>query len=178
MQAIALQEGAQVAAGVPEAVEAPGRRARARDVVDAALGQKLLLDWISNRAQVQHPLSLNLQRLDAGQVTLLLQGLAAALVATGRASPARVERALAWVGRAKGSEAQKAALMVAIAAPPALHVLLDDVRAADLAGHLYAVILAATDQREEVNHAFADYVASRLVIPLELSRSLSRRYRA
>ena len=179
LQSQALAEGSQLAEAVAAGVTSRGRRRAvpARAEVEAALAQKVLGAWLQNRHQTLYPLALNLRNLQPIQVALLLDMVAAALLAGAGVSAEAVERAGAWLASVGASPAQRASLGAALAANRPLPPLLDAVLAAHLGPFAYAVALAAVDQRQMVNRLFLDYLAVRLAIPGDVARSLAQRYR-
>ncbi len=178
LQADALAEGARLA---QEAVAAAGQHRRRppvpHSVLQMAVAQKVLGAWLQNRHQTLYPLALNLRTMDAERVGLLLQVVAAALWASGPPNAAEVDRVSGWLGSVGADSVRRASLPGLLEAPQPLPALLEAVLAARIGPFAYAVALAALDQRQLVNRLFLDYLAARLAIPTDVSRSLAQRYR-
>ncbi len=155
----------------------PRRRPLRGDALRDAMAQKVLHGWVRNRNQTLHPLTLNLSALSPAQAGLLLEMVALALAAGGDVSEGQLKRAAAAIEAAHGGAALAARLPALLASPRPLHVVFDALRDADLTGSAYAITVAAVDQRDLTNRAFAAYAASRLAIPETVSRSIGRRYR-
>ncbi len=155
----------------------PRRRPRRGDAPRDALAQKVLHGWMQNRNQTLHPLTLNFMALNSVQSGLLLDMVALALAAGGDVGQVQLRRAAAAIEAANGGAALVARLPALLANPRPLHVVFDALRDADLTGSAYAITVAAVDQRDLTNRAFAAYLASRLAIPETVSRSIGRRYR-
>lgn len=73
-------------------------------------------------------------------------------------------------------EAQ-AALDAALASPPALSRVLDEVSAANMGAYAYVAALVALGTRDTAGELFLDYLATRLNLPTTVVRSANRRYR-
>ena len=146
------------------------------DALQDTLAQKVLHGWVQNRNQTLHPLTLNFAVLNLAQAELLLEMAALALAAGGDVGESQLRRASAAL-EAAGGGALAARLPALLDSPRPLHVVFNALREADLTGSAYAVTVAAVDQRDLTNRAFAAYVASRLAIPETVSRSIGRRYR-
>ena len=169
--------GHEVDASLPvAATRLPRLRTLRSDALQDALAQKVLHGWVQNRNQTLHPLTLNFAVLNLAQAELLLEMAALALAAGGDVGEPQLRRA-ATALEAAGGEAFAARLPALLDSPRPLHVVFNALREADLTGSAYAVTVAAVDQRDLTNRAFAAYVASRLAIPETVSRSIGRRYR-
>ena len=142
-----------------------------------SLSGKVLGAWLQNRHQTLYPLAMNLRNVAPDQIVILLDVAAVALLATGSAEPHRVERVHSWLTTVGGNDAHRDALAGALQAAPALHSLIARVLDAHLGPFGYAVALAALDQREAVNRLFLEFLATRLGLPSDMSRSLAQRYR-
>ena len=142
-----------------------------------SLSGKVLGAWLQNRHQTLYPLAMNLRNVSPDQIGILLDVAAVALLATGSADAHRVERVHAWLATVGGNEAHRDALAASLAAAPTLHSLTGRVSDAHLGPFAYAVALAALDQREAVNRLFLEFLATRLGLPSDMSRSLAQRYR-
>lgn len=148
-----------------------------RQLIVEALSEKVLHDWLQNRHQTLYPLTINLRRLDAGQVELILQVAALFLSAIGTTGRVRTEQGAAWLASVGAQPEQLGRFAVIAADPPALAPLLERVQEADLGALAYAVSRALADPRNAVSRLFLDYLAARLAVPNNVLRSVNRRYR-
>jgi hypothetical protein len=178
LQREALQEGRSIAADVARAA-GPARpiALTPEGMLLDSLSGKVLGAWLQNRHQTLYPLAMNLRNIPAEQIEILLDVAAVALLATGVADPARLGRVHAWLVTVGGTDAHRDVLSAAVASAPTLHSLIQRVLEAHLGPFGFAVALAALDQREAVNRVFLEFLAIRLGLPSDMSRSLAQRYR-
>jgi uncharacterized membrane protein YebE (DUF533 family) len=137
---------------------------------------KILIDWLRNRQQLLVPFTIDLSKLDAKQVELLVQAMIVAAQADGTVDGKERERVRAALTRLGASEAQLADLDRALDEPrPLAHALsgVEDVQAAAI---VYAASLLAIDRRKLVNRQYLRYLAVRLRLPKDVARSLEQRY--
>lgn len=147
-------------------------------VIEESLAQKVLDAWLQNRQQTLYPLTLNFRSLEPAKIALLVRAMALAMLADGGVDPleeAQAQRNLASLG---ADEATRSMMAAALADPPALSALLQEIEAADLGPHAYAASVIALNQRNAVNRLYLEYLAARLAIPTEMTSSLNRRYRS
>ncbi|MDB5862775.1 MAG: hypothetical protein JWO70_581 [Betaproteobacteria bacterium] len=138
------------------------------------LAAKVLIDWLRNRQQLLVPFKIDLQKLDAAQVSLLLHALIAAAQADGTADgKRRVEAALVALNAAG---AHRALLDAAFARPAPLAQTLAGAKDVQTGALVYAASLLAVDRRKLVNRQYLKYLAARLQLPKDLTRSLEQRF--
>ena len=145
----------------------PARRpiARPETIIDAALGQKVLLGWMQNRYQTRYPLTLNLAHQSPEHSALVTRTVRGALGCVG-AGPDEVQRAATWLAAVGG---------VLPGDEPA-DLPVDALRQAQLGAQAYAACAGALGQRTVVVRRFLSFLAARLGIPDEAARSLNRRF--
>lgn len=171
------------ASGLPEPIAGAesqaGRSTRSptagEDMLADVLALKILHGWIQNRHQTLFPLTVNLRTMPPDQVRVLAGVLAVALLAGHDAAdpgPAR-----AWLRKAGACDEAQAALDAALASPPALSRVLDEVSAANMGAYAYVAALVALGTRDTAGELFLDYLATRLNLPTTVVRSANRRYR-
>ena len=138
---------------------------------------KLLGGWLANRQQTLMPHTLNFRALSPQQAGLLVEVMAAAALADGRADTARMRHLPMALRRAGAGEGEEWELRRALAEPRPLPPLLEEVQEKGLAAHAYAAALMAADRRSRASRAFLDYLAARLGLAADVAGSLERRYR-
>lgn len=172
---VAAENGERLARDILAPVPPP--RSPSRLVLDA-VAQKVLGAWMANRHQTLFPLAINFRRLDAAQSQALIQIMAVSLLASGAPDPsAGLKQAQTWLTQV-GGEALRDPLRAALASPRPVSALLGEIEAAQLGPYAYAVALAVLDPRVTTNRLFIDYLAARLALPSDMTRSLAQRYRS
>ena len=148
-----------------------------RALVDK-VATKVLGGWLANRQQTLMPYTLNFRALPPEQAGLLVEVMAAAALADGRAEVARMRHLPMALRRAGAGEGEEWELGRALAEPRPLPPLLAEVQEEGLASHAYAAALMAADRRSRASRAFLDYLAARLALSPEVAGSLERRDRS
>jgi uncharacterized membrane protein YebE (DUF533 family) len=142
------------------------------------LAAKVLIDWLRNRQQLLVPFTIDLQKLESADVELLLHGMVAAAQADGTVDGKERERVRAVLERLNGSEEQLGKLDAALDSPLPLAHALAKVRDVQTGAVVYAASLLAIDRRKLVNRQYLRYLAARLQLPKDLTRSLEQRFYA
>jgi uncharacterized membrane protein YebE (DUF533 family) len=137
---------------------------------------KVLIDWLRNRQQLLVPFTIDLQKLDSVDIELLLHGMVAAAQADGTVDGKERERVRAALERLNASEEQLAKLDGALDSPLPLAHALAEVKDMQTGAIVYAASLLAIDRRKLVNRQFLRYLAARLQLPKDLTRSLEQRF--
>ena len=178
LQREALQEGRSIAADFAR-VTRPTRpiALTPEAMLLDSLSGKVLGAWLQNRHQTLYPLAMNLRNVSSDQTAILLDVAAVCLLATGTADEVRLGRVHAWLATVGGTDEHRRTLSAAVASAPTLHSLLRRVLDAHLGPFGFAVALATLDQRESGNRLFLEFLAIRLGLPGDMSRSLAQRYR-
>ena len=140
------------------------------------LAAKVLVDWLRNRQQLLVPFSVDLQKLDRAAVERLLSAMIVAAQADGAVDGAERERVRAALERLNASEEQTAGLDAALDEAKPLAYALRDVNDVQTAAIVYAASLLAIDRRKLVNRQYLSYLAARLQLPKDLTRSLEQRF--
>ena len=175
--------GAATGAGVPPAGPAgpagnDSAAALTRGALHGALAVKLLSGFLSNRRQIQIPLTLNLAVLSPDAAAVVVEAMAAAVQADGQLDAAEERLAPQALRRIGATDRDLAHFNAAMAAPAPLAALTARIEEHGLATHAYAAALMATNRRSPVNRAFLDYLGQRLGLTAEVTGGLQRRYRA
>ena len=147
------------------------------DTLVNVLAAKILIDWLRNRQQLLVPFTLDFQKLERGQVKLLLHALVAAAHADGAVDPKEQERLEAALKLLKARDEDRALLASIDDRTQCLNHVLAEVRDVKSGAMVYAVSLLAIDQRKRVNRYYLRYLAARLQLPIDLARNLERRFR-
>jgi len=172
LQRLAFDEGA---AAIGRAAPAHRPIPRPESVIEAALAQKVLFDWMQNRHQTLYPLVLNLRNMTAGEKRMIVGAIALALQAGEQEDPPG-RRAEAWLRSVGGSDDEVAALAEARRVACPIGAFVTSVRSAGQGPQAYAASVGALSRRQLVNRRFHDYLAARLGIADEVARSMNRRY--
>jgi uncharacterized membrane protein YebE (DUF533 family) len=147
-----------------------------RALVLEALGTKVLHSYLQNRHQTLYPLTLNFGSLRAPEVALLVEAMAAAMLADGAVAPGETEQIGASLRAIGAGENERHRLEASLREPRALNVVVEEIQAANLGALAYAASLMAIDRRHTVNQLYLEYLAARLALPSEIVASLNRRY--
>ena len=142
------------------------------------LAAKILIDWLRNRQQLLVPFNIDLQKLESVDVGILLQVMVAAAQADGSVSGRERERVRSALERLNASEEQLAKLDAALDRPQTLAQALTTVKDVQTGAIVYAASLLAIDRRKLVNRQYLRYLAARLQLPKDLTRSLEQRFYA
>jgi uncharacterized membrane protein YebE (DUF533 family) len=156
----------------------PGGPKEHDESVIEVLAAKILVDWLRNRQQLLAPFTIELRKLGAEEVDILLHAMVAAAQADGDVDgkeSARLDAALAFL---KADDRQRDMIASALTTPKRLSEVLAQVRDVKTAAIVYAASLLAIDRRKPVNRHYLRYLAARLQLPQELARSLEQRFRA
>jgi uncharacterized membrane protein YebE (DUF533 family) len=173
-----------MAASLPDARSAAEEAARPAgpaeydESVVEVLAAKVLIDWLRNRQQLLVPFSIDLAKLEAREVDILVQAMITAAHADGTmdgSERARVESAL---DRLNAGEEHRKRLQHMLEHPKPLAEVLTRVADVQTGAIVYAASLLAIDRRKLVNRLYLRYLAARLQLPKDLTRSLEQRYRA
>jgi uncharacterized membrane protein YebE (DUF533 family) len=140
------------------------------------LAAKVLIDWLRNRQQLLVPFKIDLQKLEAARVNLLLHALIAAAQADGTADGKDRERVEAALVALSAAEAHRPLLDAAFAQPAPLAQTLAEAKDVQTGALVYAASLLALDRRKLVNRQYLRYLAARLQLPKDLTRSLEQRF--
>ncbi len=139
----------------------------------------MLHGWLQNRHQTLVPLSLNLGRLTPEQRQVVIDGLAALLLA-GRPRAAANQAAPAlreWLASRGADPDAVAAFDRALVATPPLDSVFERAASLDLAVFIYVAAIVASNARYHASALLADVVQSRFDLPSAVARSAMHRYR-
>ena len=176
LQQSALEEGRALASDLARA--APVARGHTPDAMLLdTLSAKILGAWLQNRHQTLYPLAMNLRNMPEAHSTLIFAAVAGALRMAGVAPEDHAPRLERWLAGVGASDSHRTALAAAHAAPPALYETVEHLLDAHLGPFAFAACLAALDQRVTTNRLFLEFLAARLGLPSDMSRSLAQRYR-
>ena len=151
--------------------------AHPKTIILESLSQKVLHAWLQNRHQTLYPLTMTFRNLAPEHVELLVQAMAAAMLADGTPEPREADQAGRALASAGAGERERVVLENALENPIALSTLLRQIQDANLGVHAYAASVVAVNQRSLANRLYLEYLAARLAIPGEVVSSLNRRYR-
>ncbi len=168
------------------AIEAEAMPERRRDRVSGsgedmlvqALSAKILHGWLQNRHQTLYPLTLNFRVLRPEQGKAVVQLLAASLLCNclvGNAeTTAKAMRA--WLASLNADADMLQCFNDALADPPPLHALLDEVISLDMAVYGYVAVLVALDARDKASARYLEFLQARFDLPISITRSAQRRF--
>ena len=139
------------------------------------LAAKIMLDWLRNRQQLLVPLTLDLGKMESAQADVLIQLMVAAARADGVFDESAKARLAAAVKLVNADDKQEALLRSSIERPTRLFESLSEVDA-ETGASVYAASLLAIDRRKSVNRQYLRYLAARLRLRREVTRSLEQRY--
>jgi uncharacterized membrane protein YebE (DUF533 family) len=176
---MSVSQGTAEAGAVLQTVEAKEAGPPEYDdsVVDV-LAAKVLIDWLRNRQQLLIPFTLDLQKLNAPDVEMLVHAMVTAAQADGTVDGKERERVESALTYLNASDEQRATLGSVMDKPQALPLVLADVRDVKTGALVYAASLLAIDQRKRVNRRYLRYLAARLQLSEGLIRSLEQRFRS
>ena len=137
---------------------------------------KVLMAWLRNRQQLLVPFSIDLQKIETAHVDLLLQAMIVAAQADGTIDGKERERVRAALERLNATQEQLANLDAALDRPKPLAHALSEVKDVQTGAIVYAASLLAIDRRKLVNRQYLRYLAARLQLPKDVSRSLEQRF--
>lgn len=140
------------------------------------LSEKVLLAWLRNRFQLLFPFALDLRRLDERQAGLLVHAMIAAAQADGSFDRQERDRIAGTLDLVNPSADERAFLSRAIESPTPLNEILSKVHDVQTGALVYAASLMAVDRRQPVNRYYLRYLAARLQLSDELTKSLEQRY--
>jgi uncharacterized membrane protein YebE (DUF533 family) len=140
------------------------------------LAAKVLIDWLRNRQQLLVPFRIDLQKLDPAQVSLLLHALINAAQADGATDGKDRERVQAALVALNAAEDQRSVVDRAIGHPRTLAQTLNEAKDVQTGALVYAASLLAVDRRKLVNRQYLRYLAARLQLHKDLTRSLEQRF--
>ena len=168
---------------LPESVEAdrddaerPAGPAEHDEPLVEIIAAKVLMAWLRNRQQLLVPFSIDLQKIETDQVDLLLQAMIVAAQADGTIDGKERERVRAALERLNATPEQLANLDAALDQPKPLAHALAEVKDVQTGAIVYAASLLAIDRRKLVNRQYLRYLAARLQLPKDVSRSLEQRF--
>lgn len=168
-------------AGVDESAGGDRRRralAAPDDVLRDMLAQKVLHGWLQNRHQTLLPMTVNFRGLETSKSQLLVEIMAAALLACAVADHEQRGRASNWLEGHGAGKATIAAFETALGKPKPLYLLLQKVRQTNELGPLaFILIMVVSDTRDRTDQLFAQWAAAKLDLPNTVVRSIERRYR-
>lgn len=161
----------------PEAAASPASLPAApRALVLASLASKIAHSYLQNRHQTLVPLTMNFASLRPAERALLVEAMAAAMLADGVLAEGDLEQILASLRTLGGGDKEREVLETKLREPRPLSTLVAEVQAANLGALAYAASLMAVDRRHTVNQLYLEYLAARLALPSEVVVSLNRRY--
>lgn len=175
LERLALSEPDGGASPPSSGEPALGPHEQQREILLRNLCGKVLNVHLSNRFQTSYPLVLNFQSLEPGAAALLVEAAAATLLCDPRTA-AQPEAVRSRLVEAKASDELMAAFEMALARPRALNIILQEVEAAGLSSHAYAVSLIALGRPNATARHYLAYLAGRLGLGEEIVGSLRRRY--
>ena len=168
---------------LPESVEAdrddagrPAGPAEHDEPLVEIVAAKVLMAWLRNRQQLLVPFSIDLQKIERAHVDLLLQAMIVAAQADGTVDGKERDRVRAALQRLNATAEQLAGLDAALDRPKPLAHALSEVKDVQTAAIVYAASLLAIDRRKLVNRQYLRYLAARLQLPKDVSRSLEQRF--
>jgi uncharacterized membrane protein YebE (DUF533 family) len=168
---------------LPEAVEAdaeesarPAGPREHDDPLVEIVAAKILSDWLRNRQQLLVPFTIDLSKLAADEVELLMQAMIIAAQADGTVDGKERERVRGALERLKGTQEQLAGLDAALDQPKPLAHALAHVKDVQTGAIVYAASLLAIDRRKLVNRQYLRYLAARLQLPKDVARALEQRF--
>ena len=142
------------------------------------LAAKILIDWLRNRQQLLVPFRIDLQKIDPAQLELLFHSMVTAAQADGTVDGRERARVRAALEHLNATPEQLGALDSALDETKPLALVLADVKDVQTGAIVYAASLLAIDRRKLVNRQYLRYLAARLQLPKDVSRSLEQRFYA
>lgn len=164
-----------VEAGAEESERPAGPAEHDKPLIEI-VAAKVLAGWLRNRQQLLIPFTIDLQKLEPGQVDMLLPAMIVAAQADGTVDGKERDRVRAALERLNASAEQLAGLDAALERPRPLAHALADVKDVQTGAVVYAASLLAIDRRKLVNRQYLRYLAARLQLPKDLARSLEQRF--
>jgi len=164
---------------VTEATEAaqPGGLPEHDESVVHVLAGKILLDWLRNRQQLLVPFTLDLRKLDAEEASKLIHAMVAAAHADGTREEEARGRAQSALKHLHADADHHVMLATALEEPRPLSTLLFEIQDVQTGARVYAASLLSIDQRKPVNRHYLRYLAARLQLSNDLTRSLEQRFK-
>ena len=168
---------ADVPVAQPDAGNSPRALGEApRAIVLERLATKIVHAYLQNRHQTLFPLTMNFASLRPAETALVVEAMAAAMLADGAVSEGETEQIAASLRTIGGGARERELLDASLREPRALSTLLAAIQEADLGALAYAASLMAINRRHTVNELYLEYLAARLALPAEVVASLNRRY--
>ena len=168
---------------LPESVEAdrddaarPAGPAEHDEPLVEIVAAKVLMAWLRNRQQLLVPFTIDLQKIDPSHVGLLVHAMIVAAQADGTIEGKERDRVRAALERLNATSEQLAGLDAALDQPKPLAYALADVKDVQTGAIVYAASLLAIDRRKLVNRQYLRYLAARLQLPKDVSRSLEQKF--
>ena len=158
--------------------QTPGPSGEHDESLVSIVASKVLGDWLRNRQQLLVPLTLDLQKLEPRESEILMHAMVTAAHADGELDPGDRQRLDAAMRRLNAADGQRAAMNAMMDERKALGEVLAEVPDVETGAKVYAASLLATDRRKRVNRYYLRYLAERLKLPKDLSRSLEQRFNA
>jgi uncharacterized membrane protein YebE (DUF533 family) len=163
-------------AGAEDSEEA-GPREHDESIVQV-LSSKIFVDWLRNRQQLLVPLAVDMERLDPAVAESVVQAMVAASQASGARDGRERERVQAALTVLHASDEHRALVSAALDSRKPLARVLDGIADVQTGALLYAATLLVIDRRKLVDRQYLRYLAARLQLPRDTTRSLEQRFRA
>jgi uncharacterized membrane protein YebE (DUF533 family) len=164
-----------VEAGTEEAGRAAGPPEHDKPLV-GIVAAKVLFDWLRNRQQLLVPYTIDLAKLDASEVELLVHAMIVAAKADGSVDGKEHDRVRSALERLNATPEQIESVDEALDRPKPLAQALAGVKDVQTGAIAYAASLLAIDRRKLVNRQYLRYLAARLQLPRDVCRSLEQRF--
>jgi uncharacterized membrane protein YebE (DUF533 family) len=164
-----------VEAGTEDAERPAGPAEHDEPLVEIIAG-KVLFAWLRNRQQLLVPYTIDLAKLDAGEVELVVQAMIVAAQADGTIDGKERDRVRAALERLNATGEQLSKLDTALDQPKPLAHALANVKDVQTGAIVYAASLLAIDRRKLVNRQYLRYLSARLQLPRDVCRSLEQRF--
>ena len=159
-----------------EEVDRPAGPAEHDEPLVQIVAGKVLFAWLRNRQQLLMPYTIDLAKLDAGEVELVVQAMIVAAQADGTVDGKERDRVRSALERLKATPEQLANVDAALDHPQPLAHALSSVKDVQTGAIVYAASLLAIDRRKLVNRQYLRSLSARLQLPKDVCRALEQRF--
>ena len=159
-----------------EEAERPAGPAEHDEPLVEIVAAKVLFAWLRNRQQLLVPYTIDLAKLDADEVEILVHAMTVAAQADGTVDGRERDRVRSALERLNATPQHLAKADAALDDPMPLAHALAKVGDVQTGAIVYAASLLAIDRRKLVNRQYLRYLSARLQLPKDVCRSLEQKF--